>query len=122
DDTLMGGSGSDSLTGGDGNDVLVGNGGNDNLGGGNGRDLLIGGLGADTAVGGAGDDILIGGKTVHDATVAALASIMAEWTSGNSFNTRITNLMNGGGANGGVTLNPSGGTVQDDAGAADSLT
>jgi Ca2+-binding RTX toxin-like protein len=60
-----------------------------------GRNLLIGGAGADTLQGGAGDDILIGGTTVYDGKAAALAVIMKEWTSTNSFEDRRKNLETG---------------------------
>ena len=42
-----------------------------------------------------GQDILIGGTTDHDADVDALAVIFAEWTSGNSFVDRVSNLSSG---------------------------
>lgn len=112
-DFIFGGAGNDWLTGGDGNDVLVGNAGNDTLSGGAGRDLLIGGAGADngeadfvpTGVdGGGGDDLLIAGTTAYDANQTALAAIMAEWTSGNSYAIRVSNLRNGSGLNGSNVL------------------
>jgi hypothetical protein len=84
-----------------------------------GRDLLIGGAAADTLAGGADEDILIGGTTSLSGNTAALTAIMAEWTSANTYATRIANLLNGGGANGTTTLNTT--TVQNDANAADTL-
>ncbi|MCX7417976.1 MAG: cadherin domain-containing protein [Planctomycetia bacterium] len=118
-DTLTGGLGNDTLDGGTGNDVLDGEGDADSLVGGIGRDLLIGGAAADTLAGGADEDILIGGTTSLSGNTAALTAIMAEWTSANSYATRIANLLNGGGANGTTKLNTT--TVQNDANAADTL-
>jgi hypothetical protein len=104
--------------------VLVGGGGADSLTGGSGRDLLIGGLGLDSLLGGAGDDILIGGTTSFDSDVAALDSVMKEWTridTQGSYAKRIAHLRDGtaGGKNGTVRLNST--TVFDDT-TANSLT
>ncbi|HLQ44864.1 MAG TPA: hypothetical protein VK137_09060, partial [Planctomycetaceae bacterium] len=73
-----------------------------------------------TLGGDAGDDILIGGSSSLSSNVAALNAIMAEWTSANSYATRVANLLNGGGANGSTKLNSL--TIQNDASAADRLT
>ena len=114
-----------TLSGGNGDDVLIGGSKNDSLAGGNGRDLLIGGLGADTLTGGVGDDILIGGTSSHANDLAALNAIMAEWTRRptdarlSHYVARVTNLLNGGGANGTTKLNST--TIQNDASAADKL-
>jgi hypothetical protein len=89
---LYAGPGNDLLQGGGGNDVLVGGGGNDTLISGKGRDLLIGGAGAAHLVGNSGDDILIAGTTAFDNNEAALAAIMAEWTSNRSYADRVANL------------------------------
>jgi hypothetical protein len=89
---LYAGPGNDLLHGGGGNDVLVGGGGNDTLIAGGGRDLLIGGCGAAQLVGNSGDDIMITGTTAFDGNEAALAAIMAEWTSARDYATRIANL------------------------------
>jgi hypothetical protein len=89
---LYAGPGNDLLQGGGGNDVLVGGGGNDTLIAGPGRDLLIGGSGAAHLVGNSGDDILIAGTTAFDHNEAALAAIMAEWTSARSYADRVANL------------------------------
>jgi hypothetical protein len=89
---LYAGFGDDLLQGGGGNDVLVGGGGNDTLIAGRGRDLLIGGSGATQLVGNSGDDILIAGTTAFDHNEAALAAVMAEWTSARDYATRIANL------------------------------
>jgi Ca2+-binding RTX toxin-like protein len=111
-DVLRGGTKSDVLVGGDDQDMLVGN---------NGRDLLIGGLGLDLLEGGAHDDILIGGETSFDTDVAALQSIMAEWTRPNiTYKGRILHLQGSpGGKNGTILLTNL--TVFDDAGAVDTL-
>jgi hypothetical protein len=100
--------------------VLVGGGGADLLIGGQGQDILIGGAGQSTLRGGSGGDILIGGTTNFDNNVAALASILAEWSSGTYYNGRIGHLTGsmGGGFNGTIFLNSS--TVHDN-GKADSL-
>jgi RTX calcium-binding nonapeptide repeat (4 copies)/PKD domain len=89
---LYGGDGNDTLSGGAGDDVLLGDSGNDQLTGGQGRDLLIGGAGGDTLNSNAGEDILIAGTTAFDGKHAALAAIMAEWTSERSFADRLANL------------------------------
>ncbi len=112
-----GGPGHDRLKGGAGNDMLMGGEGDDLLVGGSGRDLLIGGTGADRIVGNSDDDILIAGTTAHDELAAALCAIIDEWTrTDQTYEQRITNLTNGGGANGDVKLLNSGAnrTVFDD--------
>jgi Ca2+-binding RTX toxin-like protein len=96
--------GSATLTGGSGNDILLGGSGSDSLMAGTGRDILIGGAGASTLVAGAGDDILIAGTTTD--TLAALNAVMAEWESADSFSLRVSDIANGGGANGSNELNP----------------
>ena len=89
---LFGGDGNDFLVGGGGNNVLVGGAGDDFLIGGRGRNLLIGGAGSDVLLGTGGDDILIGGSTAFDQNLAALDAVMAEWTSTDSYATRIADL------------------------------
>ena len=89
---LYGGSGNDRLKGGAGNDVLLGGDGDDSLLGGAGRDLLIAGSGADRIVGNSDDDIVIAGRTAFDGDVHALAAVLAEWTSGRDYGTRVANL------------------------------
>ena len=117
--TLVGGAGNDSLIGGSGPDVLLGGAGNDLLTALTGKTLLVGGSGADTLRGGSTDDILIGGYLCYynEGTGAVdttnLGLIMAEWTSGDSFTTRIADLTSGGGPNGSAVLNSS--TITDDA-------
>ncbi len=95
---LYGGAGNDVLVVSTGNNVLLGGTGDDVLYGGSGRDLLIAGRGADVVFGNGGDDLAIGGTTAYDANDAALTAIMAEWTSGHSFATRVANLSNTGGS------------------------
>jgi hypothetical protein len=116
---LFGGTGNDLLQDGGGDSVLVGGDGNDLLQSNRGRDLLIGGSGSDLLQGNAGDDLLIAGTTAFDANDVALAAIMAEWTSGRSYATRIANLSGSGSgprANGNFFLKVSGpdATVFDD--------
>jgi Ca2+-binding RTX toxin-like protein len=89
---LFAGDGNDYLQGGGGNNVLVGGSGHDTLVAGEGRDLLIGGHGQATLVADGSQDILIGGYTAFDHNQAALAAIMAEWTSSHSRSSRIANL------------------------------
>jgi Ca2+-binding RTX toxin-like protein len=89
---LDGGPGDDRLKGSWSDDILLGGPGNDLLVGSAGRDLVIGGTGLDLIVGDAGDDILIAGTTLWDANDTALMAIMAEWTSGRSFATRVKNI------------------------------
>jgi len=89
---LYGGDGNDWLQGGGGNNVLVGGAGNNVLIGGPGRDLLIGGPRASALIGIGGDDLMIAGTTAYDANDAALAAIMAEWTSRRGYATRVANL------------------------------
>jgi hypothetical protein len=94
DDRLFGEVGNDKLKGGKGNNILVGGDGDDKLFGNIGLDVLIGGLGADVLKGGSstGEDLLIGGPTAFDLDPDALSDILAEWTSGNPYNTRVANL------------------------------
>jgi Ca2+-binding RTX toxin-like protein len=89
---ITGGVGNDLLYGADGADVILGGDGNDLLFGGAGRDLLIGGDGADTILGNSDEDILVAGMTDFDADAAALAGIMAEWTSSRSYAQRTANI------------------------------
>jgi hypothetical protein len=95
--------GQDTLTvaaGGGGNNILIGNGADDTLtDNGSGYNILIGaGAGGDTITGN-GNDILISGTTSYDsdtsANIAALDAILAEWTSSDSYMTRINKIMSG---------------------------
>jgi Ca2+-binding RTX toxin-like protein len=92
---LFGEAGNDKLTGGGGNNLLVGGDGNDPLTTAFGTNVLIGGTGADKLTGGAGDDLLIAGPTAFDADPAGLATILSEWTGGNSYATKVANLTAG---------------------------
>ncbi len=98
DDTISGGAGNDNLLAGFGNDLLLGGASNDILIGHAGRDLLIGGVGDDDLVGTGEEDILVPGSTDHDATNEALVAIMAEWTSGRDYATRVGNIQDGSGS------------------------
>lgn len=60
-DRLLGGSGDDNILGGNGDDAIGGGEGNDKLLGGAGNDVISGGTGSDVLGGGTGDDLLIGG-------------------------------------------------------------
>ncbi len=103
---VYGGAGNDRLRGGGGDNVLVGGDGNDRLIGGGRRDLLIGGAGADALSGMAGDDILIAGGTDHDGDLAALDTVMAEWTrTDRNYRQRIQALQAGVGPGGAIALN-----------------
>jgi PKD repeat protein len=117
---VFGGDGADSIKGGDGNDIIVGGDGPDLLVGGGGRDLIIGGWGADRLVGNTDDDVLVAGWTVWDNDPAALLSILAGWTTTNSYATRVANIHAGAGLAQGYRLLADV-TVFDDA-AADILT
>jgi Ca2+-binding RTX toxin-like protein len=131
-DTISGGSGLDTIDGGAGNDnldgqgdadIVIGGSGNDSISGGADRDILIGGTGADNIIGNADEDILIAGSTDHDANIAALTAIQAEWISGHTYAQRLANLRDGSGGgalNGSFFFNPNT-TVHDD-GAVDTLT
>jgi hypothetical protein len=95
-----------NVRGGSGNDTLTGNGGNILVGGGGtnvitdadrgtaagGRSLLIGGTGPSDLTAGSAGDILIDGTTIYDSNDAALAAVLAEWQSADSYNTRFNRL------------------------------
>jgi len=83
--------------GGDGADILVGGAGDDLVVGDVGRDFLIGGEGADKLVGDADDDILIGGTYAQAGRRPATSAILAEWTSGRTYQQRVDNLRDGSG-------------------------
>jgi hypothetical protein len=112
-DTLLAGSGNDRLDGGAGNNVLLGGRGHDTLsGGGSGHNLLLAGRGPASLVAGSGGDILVAGPTKFDARTAAgnfkaVNAIMAEWTSDDSYQARVTALSgpNPGRLNGTTFLN-----------------
>jgi hypothetical protein len=62
---------------------------------------LIGGAGQATLQAGSGGDILIGGTTAYDNNAAALAAILAEWTSSDDYATRMARLT---GSTGGMNI------------------
>jgi Ca2+-binding RTX toxin-like protein len=71
--------------------------------------VLIGGAGASTLSAGGGGDILIAGRTAHDANVAALLAVLAEWgRTDRDYSARVSNLLGNGndGLNGTVRLTP----------------
>ncbi len=63
--TLIGGSGSDTLVGGNGDNLIAATTGNDLIVGGQGVNTLIGGSGNDSIYGGPGDDVIYGGSGVY---------------------------------------------------------
>lgn len=101
---MFGGQGNDILRAGRGPSLLSGEAGNDQLFAGIGRALHLGGTGSDRLNGSTGEGIFIGGTTSHDTNLTALAAIMAEWSSGNSYDTRVNNLTNGTGLAAGFAL------------------
>ncbi len=104
---LLGGSGTNTLSvvGSSANNVLVGGAGKDVLSGGTGRDILMGGGGADALTAGTGGEVLIGGSTVYDANLVALTALLAEWGSGDNYQTRVNDLFGTGtGGQNGSTL------------------
>src|SRR5262249_23851776 len=115
---LFGGTGNDVLNAAHKNSVLVGGDGNDNLQGGSGSEWLIGGRGSDILNGAAKSDLLVAGPSDYEvptlANFQAIAAIMAEWTSSNSYLDRIHHLDGSklGGLNGSYLIN--GSTVHDD--------
>lgn len=118
---IEGGTGNDLLYGGGGNNLLLGGDGYDLLTGGRGRNILIGGRGSDLLYGAGGEDVLVAGSTIYDSGDAGLAreeallALLAEWSSGRDYATRVNNL-NGIGSgerlNGDFFLNAE--TVEDD--------
>ena len=58
------------------------------------------------------DDIVVANSTIYDNNEIALMAIVQEWSSSHSYSTRVNNIRNGGGNNGGFTLNS--GSVLDD--------
>jgi hypothetical protein len=122
---VLGGNGGDILTGDAQGNILIGGSGNNQITGGSGASLLIAGKGKSLVTGGSGGDLLIGGYTTYDQThnLAALASILAEWQSTDSYATRVTAIKTG---SGGLDLNGSNtlvlGTTVKDPGSFDTLT
>jgi hypothetical protein len=105
----------------------VGGGGNDTLvnayagSDASGRSLLIGGTGGDNLTAGTAGDLLIGGTTKYDGNNVALMALLAEWQSGDDYQTRFNRIegKQSGGLNGAYKL-VWGSTVLDD-NAADTL-
>lgn len=85
----------DTIIGNSLSNILLGGGGDDVIRGGSGRDILIGGIGGDTLDGEEDDDLIISGTTTHDLNSFALSQIHLEWTSTNSYLTRVNNLRTG---------------------------
>jgi fibronectin-binding autotransporter adhesin len=103
---------------GTGDDILIGNGSTDTLTDtGSGMNILIGGGGGGDTLTGNGNDILVSGATEYDsntaANIAALDAVLAEWTSSDSYGTRIEKIMSGVGPGGTDALNAN--TVTQDA-------
>ena len=90
DDVIDGGDGNDKLNAGAGDDIVFAGSGNDMVSGSKGQDLLFGDDGRDVIKGGSGEDILIAGST--DLDLDALQLILAEWTSGRSYEERVANI------------------------------
>ena len=109
-DILIGDDNNNDLDGGTGgSDILVGLGGNDTLTvHGSGSNILIGGDGSDTldASDNNGNNLLIGARTDYDHNIAALCSLMAEWSRTDiGIVARISHLTGtAGGRNGSVKL------------------
>ena len=116
---VHGGHGVNTLTGNYQGNALIGGPVADTIiaGSGTGQNLIIGGAGADVVkgtsgavdskgnpVGNSGQDIVIGGFTNYDNNLVALASILDEWQSPTSFDTRVQHLRTGGGLNQGNVL------------------
>ncbi len=86
--------------------VLTGGNGFSTLYGGSARNLLIAGSkGPGTLHAGPAGDILIGGYTKYDSNITALAYIMAEWDSSDSYSTRVSKISKGVGPNSAYALN-----------------
>src|SRR5262249_13769701 len=89
---LDGGDDNNVLVGGGGDNVLLGGAGNDTLLGRGDRELLIGGSGQDALLGLGRGEILISGSTSFDHNQTALAAILSEWTSHDSYQRRVDDL------------------------------
>jgi hypothetical protein len=85
--------------------VMVGGSGSNYLYGGSARNLLIADRGYGYLSAGSAGDILIGGYTRYDSNTTALAYIMAEWDSSDSYSTRVSKISKGGGLNVAYVLN-----------------
>jgi Ca2+-binding RTX toxin-like protein len=115
---LFGGTGNGTLYGGGGPNVIVGGSGTIVIYGRKTSDLLIGGAGRSEIIGRGGNDLEIAGTTSFDNNIQALAAILAEWSSSDSYATRVADLT-GQGSGQGQDLNgnyflQAGSTVLDD--------
>ena len=112
---LSGLGGNDTITANEGSDILLGGEGNDTLQGVSGRNILIGGTGGDLLQGGTGGDLMLSDSSIFETDPAILQALLAEWSSLNSYQSRVDHLLgnSGGGANAMFTLNSS--TVTNDA-------
>jgi len=90
-----GGAHNDRIRSGGGNSILLGGPDDDRLFASIGRDILIGGDGEDLLNGRGNDDLLIAGDTVYDTNTVALLQILDEWTSNDSYFTRVKKLRAG---------------------------
>jgi PKD repeat protein len=87
--------------------TLIGGPGNNTLVGGGGPTVLIGGTGSSKLTAGSGSTLLLAGSTAYDSNTRALAAIMAEWDSGDSYAQRVAYLTGTpGGRNGAYYLEP----------------
>jgi hypothetical protein len=80
---------------GSGPSIVIGGAGANTITGGSGRDVLMAGAGKSTIQAGSGDALIIGGTTDYDANDQALQAILNEWSSTDTFSTRLTKLTNG---------------------------
>ena len=99
-DTLFGMAGNDTLYGGTGSDTLYGNSGDDTLYGEQSSDILYGGKGDDTLDGGSGDDTL-NGQSGDDHLIGGSGKDTLEGSSGNDvlFGNGGFDILNGGSGN-----------------------
>ena len=107
---IFGGIGNNVFYADSGNSVLVGGCGNNVLVSGRGSNLLIGGSGGRNEIlGTLGNNIEVGGSVSYQSNEAALAAVMAEWSSGDTYATRVGTINGniGGGLNGSWLLNAS---------------
>jgi len=89
------------------NVMYVGGSGNDTMKGGAGRTVMIGGTGSSKLTAGSGSTLMIAGSTAFDNNTRALAAIMAEWDSSDSYAQRVAYLTGTpGGHNGTYYLQP----------------
>jgi hypothetical protein len=114
---IFGGSGNDVFYADSGNSVLVGGSGNNVLVSGRGDNILIAGCGGRNEIlGTQGNNVEVGGSASCQTNEAALAAIMAEWSSGDAYATRVGRIDGtiGGGLNGSWDLDA--GTISHGAG------